>query len=54
MAVDHDLADDTAALFAAMEATSAEFGAEAWDGQRLVVIIPPMPLDKSSEPSDVG
>lgn len=52
--VDHVLPDDTAALLAAMAVAMAENGAEAWEGQRLVVILPPMPLDKPSEPSDVG
>lgn len=41
--VDRNLPDDTAALLAAMAVTTAELGAEAWEYQRLVVILPPMP-----------
>ena len=51
---DHELADDTAALLAALHLATVENGAEAWEGQRLIVMLPPMPSAKPSEPSDVS
>jgi hypothetical protein len=41
-AMEHVLPDDTAALLATLDATSAETGAEAWEDQRLVVMLLPM------------
>ena len=52
-AIDYDLPDDTAALLAAMDVLTAEQGAEAWEGQRLVVMLPPMPVKEQGRPPEL-